>query len=254
MIEVKNLCFSYGSQQVLREISFHLEAGQILTLLGPNGIGKSTLLEILVWALAPTSGEVLLQGENITGLTPKQIARKVAYVPQQLRPAFNFSVLEVVTMARTGRLGYFASPSAKDRQIANECLQAMGIASLAGKGYNQISGGERQLCSLAAALAQDAEMIVLDEPAAHLDPAHAHHLLTSLRTLNAQFGNTIVLSTHDPNHALLLGGKVLGLRQGQVAAFGPVQQVLTEQLLKRLYECPFALAPIAGRTVAVVSD
>lgn len=254
MIEVAHLDFSYGSHQVLHDVSFRIEAGQILSLLGPNGIGKSTLLELLVGSLKPGRGKVLLQGKEASALTPKQIAHQVAYVPQQLRAAFNFSVLEVVTMARTGRQGYFAWPSKADREVAQQCLQTMGITHLADKGYSQISGGERQLCSLAGALAQDTKVIVLDEPTSHLDPARAHMLLKQLRELNQQLGKTIVLTTHDPNHAFYLGGSVLALARGRVAAFGPVAEVATEKCLASLYGCPFTLGRVAGCTVAVIAD
>lgn len=195
-----------------------------------------------------------MQGKEASALTPKQIAHQVAYVPQQLRAAFNFSVLEVVTMARTGRQGYFASPSKADREVAQQCLQTMGITHLADKGYSQISGGERQLCSLAGALAQDTKVIVLDEPTSHLDPARAHMLLKQLRELNQQLGKTIVLTTHDPNHAFYLGGSVLALARGRVAAFGPVAEVATEKCLASLYGCPFTLGRVAGCTVAVIAD
>ena len=161
-IEARGLSFSYGGAPVLRDISFSAHGGEVIALLGPNGVGKSTLLRCLLGFLRPTEGEVLVNGRAIGGYSRRSLAREIAYIPQSYSPAFNYTVRDSVLMGVTAKLGALASPGERDHAQVMQTLEELGIAHLANRGSRQISGGERQLMLLARALVQDARVLIME--------------------------------------------------------------------------------------------
>ena len=254
-IIVENLSCSYGSRPVLRQVSFSLEKGEILSVLGPNGVGKSTLFRCLLGNF-PYDGKVLVDGEELRGLSPGKRAKKIAYIPQNHRPTFGYTVLDTALMGTTRQISPFLSPGKEQVARAREALRRVGAEHLEGRSFERLSGGEQQLVLLARAIAQEAEILIMDEPTANLDYGNQLRILSLARELSKE-GYTILFSTHDPQHALRFSDDVLALSAGEVAASGKTGEVLTPQLIQRLYrvetvflETPEgpAILPVMGGT------
>ena len=233
-IEAKDLVFSYGREDVLKNLSFSAEAGELVAVLGPNGVGKSTFFGCLLGFLKPRAGEVLIEGKPISGMGPRELARHIAYIPQSAPQTFNYTVLDLVMMGMTNQIPIFASPKPEHREKARNALESLGIAHLAERGSGSISGGERQLALLARALVQDARVLIMDEPTANLDYGNSFRVMQRVQELGAG-GYTVIFSTHEPNQAFRYATRVLALLDGGVLADGPPDTALTEELLRRLY-------------------
>ena len=238
-IEVKNLRFRYGARPVIGDVSFTAEKGELLAVLGPNGVGKSTLFRCLLGFLKPVGGEILVDGKELGAYSRRELAKKIAYIPQSHSPAFDHTVLDSVLMGMTAQLRVFEQPGQAQREKAVQMLRALGIEKLADRGCMKISGGERQLMLLARALVQDASMLIMDEPTANLDYGNSCRVMERVKRLG-QNGYTIIFSTHDPNQAFSYATKVLALKDGGVMAVGAPETVLTQAVLSRLYGIPVA--------------
>lgn len=233
--DVRDLSLAYGQGPVIvHNASFTLDEGEIMTILGPNGTGKSTLLNSLMRLHVPLSGEVLLCGVPLAKQSARDIARTVAYVRQQQSLAFSFEVLDFVVMGRAPWLPTFARPKARDYDSAMAALEAMGVAKLAHRSYSDISGGERQQVVIARSIVQEPKVILLDEPTAHLDFGNQIRTLELACKLSAS-GYAIVMTTHDPNHAILMGGKTAILDRNGHLSVGRSADMLTEDRLSELY-------------------
>jgi iron complex transport system ATP-binding protein len=233
-VTVRNLTFSYGRRPVLGGVGFVAERGELLCVLGPNGVGKSTLFGCILGLLSPSGGDVLIDGLHVKTIPPRELARKLAFVPQSHAPTFNYSVSDMVLMGTTARVGGISSPGAEQMIAAAQSMERVGISHLAQRGYMRISGGERQLTLIARALAQRAEIIIMDEPTANLDYGNQLRVLKCVKEL-ALDGLAVIQSTHNPDHAFLFADKVLALRDGRVAAFGEPDTAVTEELIASLY-------------------
>ena len=234
--ELHDLHFSYrpGAPEVLQGVSLDLAEGQLLTILGCNGSGKSTLFGCMMGILKPQSGSIALCGEDFTKLSPRTIASRVGYVPQSHTPAFDYTVFEFVLMGCAARVGLLSHPGAEERCRAEEAIERMGLRSLRDRPYTELSGGERQMVTIARAIAAHPRAILFDEPTSHLDFGNQIRVLRVIRSLSAD-GYAVVVTTHDPNHALLLGGQTaLFTGKGQVALGSP-ETLLTEERLSALY-------------------
>ena len=251
MIRVDDLSFAYGDRQVLRNVSFSAESGDFLAVLGPNGVGKSTLFRCVLGILKGYTGKISVNGRNIRELSRREMAGSMSYIPQNYGTAFAYSVLDTVLMGTTHELGTFSSP--KDSQIrqAREALARVGIADLEDRIFTRLSGGEQQLVMIARALSQRAELLMMDEPTASLDYGNREKVLTLLKDLTAQ-GYSVILSTHDPQHALTYSSRVLALHDGAVEAFGNTAEVLTTELLRKLYGIPAVIVDTQYGKLAAV--
>jgi iron complex transport system ATP-binding protein len=234
VLEARNLRHGYGTRVVLDGISLAFARGELVSLLGPNGCGKTTLLKLLLGLLAPRSGEVLFRGQDLRGIPRRLYARSVAYVPQSHRTAFPYPVEDVVAMGRLPHQSMWLRQSAGQEAWVEEALAKLEIAHLRKRPYTEISGGERQLTLIARALAQGADTIIMDEPTAALDYGHQVRLLEQLAKL-AQNGLTCIKSTHTPEHALWVSDRVVMLQNGQVIADGHPRDQITPENLHRLY-------------------
>ncbi len=233
-LAAKNLGFGYRDHRVGSGVTLELAAGEVLCLLGPNGSGKTTLFKTLLGLLPPQSGTVLIEGRDASTLTRDAIARQISYVPQAHGAFFPYTVRETVLMGRTAHLGLFSAPSAGDHAATAAAIERMGITHLADAIYTQISGGERQLALIARALAQEARVVIMDEPTANLDFGNQVRVLERIRLLAGE-GIGVLLSTHDPDHAFLCADRVAMLHQGCLMACGTVTEVMTAENLQRIY-------------------
>ncbi|MDR3115726.1 MAG: ABC transporter ATP-binding protein, partial [Treponema sp.] len=234
LLEVRRLGFAYGDRVILQDLDFSLTPGELLGLLGPNGAGKSTLFRCILGLEKRYSGVVLLEGGNIQDKSPRLMAQTIAYVPQNHYPSFNYSVMDMVLMGTAAQGKEWASPNSRQRQNASEALERLGIADFGKRDFIRLSGGERQLVLIARALAQQAKLLVMDEPTANLDYGNQIRVLLQVKALSRQ-GYSIIMSTHNPEQAFLFTDRVLALHNRSIAAAGPPSQVLTEDLIRRLY-------------------
>lgn len=224
----------YGHRTVVHEVGLTLEPGEVVCLLGANGCGKTTLFKMILRLLHPTSGYVRLGGEDVSHWSQQRLARSLAYVPQTHAPPFDFLVRDIVLMARAAHLAPFASPDKSDRRIADEALDSLGILDLAKARYTEISGGERQLVLITRALAQQAQWLILDEPAASLDLGNQIKVLRAIGEL-ARSGLGVLMTTHVPDHAFLYASRVALMSEGRILAMDTPSLALTESTLRKAY-------------------
>lgn len=235
MLDVWHLECGYGTTPVLGPLSFSLQGGELLCLLGPNGVGKTTLFKTVLGLLRPLGGGVFLEGEAVSRWSRQRFARQVGYVPQAHTPPFPFKVLDVVAMGRAAHLGPFAAPSREDMERAAAALEQFDMGSLAEASYTEISGGERQLVLIARALVQEPRLLIMDEPTSNLDFGNQTRVLSHIRRLTVERGLGVILTTHHPNHALLYASRTLVLGRGGHYALGTPAEVITEPYLRETY-------------------
>lgn len=233
-VEIRNLCFGYCTRDVLRDVNFSVRGGQILAVLGPNGVGKTTLFRCILGLQHRYSGSIEVDGADAHSLSARELAHRVAYIPQTHGMAFSYSVLDMVLMGTTHNVAMMSVPKAKELNAAIAALERMGIANLSNKNFSHLSGGEQQLVLIARALAQSTKILLMDEPTASLDYGNQSLVLRQVRAL-ADGGYTILLSTHNPQHALWYADSVLALFNGTVAAFGPSCKIVNAALIRMLY-------------------
>ena len=233
-MSVQGLSFAYGEHEVLHNISFSVDYGEFLSVLGPNGVGKSTLFRCMLGLLAPSAGGAYVDGRAVADMSARQLAYAIAYIPQSHSPVFNFSVFDMVLMGTTAQTGSFASPGKRQRSLANKALRRLGIEHLSDRGYANLSCGERQLVLIARAIAQQAKVLVMDEPSASLDFGNRLRVMRTVRDLT-QDGYAVIQSTHDPEQAYMYSDRILALHGGRVAAFGTPKETLNADLVSALY-------------------
>jgi iron complex transport system ATP-binding protein len=234
ILEVDSLAYSYGKGPVFEDVSFSMKGGEVMCVLGPNGVGKSTLIKCIAGIFKPAAGSVRIQGEDTQTMTSGSIAKKVGYVPQQNETVFPFDVLDFVVMGRTPHLSLFGSPGEDDMEIAWKSLETVGVEHLSDRTLNSLSGGQRQMVLIARALAQEPALLLLDEPTAHLDFGNQVLVLETVKKLSAS-GMSIVMNTHMPDHAFLVGSNAVALTGGKLLACGPVPSVVNSQTMSSVY-------------------
>jgi iron complex transport system ATP-binding protein len=233
MITVSKATFSYGNGNVFENINLDINKGEIFCLFGPNGCGKSTLIQCILGILRLSSGSISLRGRDVSTLKPQEIAREVAYIPQMHEKPFPYKVIDIVLMGRAAYTGLFSIPSAEDRRIAEEVIEMVGLTQFSNRPYTQLSGGETQLVLVARALAQQTPILIMDEPTAHLDFRNELSFLETITRLVREIDKTIIMATHYPNHAVYFEGSEtvseIGLMNNQkIAVQGAPGSVLTE--------------------------
>ncbi|XTZ14392.1 ABC transporter ATP-binding protein [Micromonospora echinospora] len=248
-LRVRGLTFAYGRRSVLDGIDLDLRAGELCALFGPNGSGKSTLYRCLLGHLRH-GGTVTLDGTDLGRLRPAEVARRVSYVPQQHTNPFPFTVLDMVLMGRTPHLGGVFGPRRRDVETCERVLEQVGLAADRDRYYHTLSGGQRQLVLIARALAQDCDVLLLDEPTASLDFGNQMWVWRTVRDL-ARAGRAVLVCTHEPNHVLWFCDRVVALgREGRLLADGTPREVVTTDLVTRLYPSVGALTTSTDVTVA----
>lgn len=233
-INVEDLSFSYGTQKVLKSVSFGAEYGEFLSVLGPNGVGKSTLFRCMLGHLTPSGGRTLVDGQDISGMSVAELSKRIAYIPQSHSPVFNYSALDIVLMGTAAQLGKFSSPGQEQFEQAAEIMDSLGIADLQSRGYSSISGGERQLVLIARAMAQQAKILIMDEPSSSLDFGNRIRVMETVKGLTEQ-GYCVIQSTHDPNQAYQYSDRILAMYGGGVLAWGSPAETVCDAVMSKLY-------------------
>lgn len=233
-LDLLDVSCGYGQKNILSNITFSIESGKILCILGPNGVGKSTLFKTILGFLKLQHGSILLDGESILNWSRRKLAKSIAYVPQTQAQPFPFSVLEVVTMGRTAHLRSFESPSKKDVEIAESSLDRLEILFLKNRIFSELSGGERQMVLIARALTQQPQVLIMDEPTSNLDFGNQIRTLKQINRL-AQSGLCIVMTSHFPDHAFLCSANVVLLQKDKSYQTGVFDKVVTEENLRKAY-------------------
>ena len=234
MLDVRDLYFAYGDRQVLRGITFSVDKGELVSVLGPNGVGKSTLFQCILGIHKKFSGEIEIEGRSVLEMGARSLAQRIAYIPQSHYPALHYSVLDMVLMGTAAQFSSVMSPGKQQLDIARWALDKIGIGDFAQRDFMRISGGERQLVLIARALAQQSRMLIMDEPTANLDYGNQVRVLTQIEAL-AKDGFTILKSTHNPEHAYLYSSRIVAMRNGALAANGTPGETLTSELIRALY-------------------
>jgi iron complex transport system ATP-binding protein len=245
-LEVNNATFSYdGKKNIFENISFSVDKGDVFCILGPNGTGKSTLLRCLCNLYKLNAGSITIDGKVIAHMGTAQLAKKIGFIPQIHTPTFPYTVLEVVIMGRTPHLNMLATPSDKDYRIAEDAIKTIGIESITDKPYTELSGGQMQMVLFARILAQEPEILLLDEPTSHLDIANQIHTIEVVKMLADQ-GLTLIMTTHFPDHAFMSSNKVGIMKDGSFIEMGNAEDVVTEENLKKAYGTDIRILQLGG--------
>ncbi|MDD1768761.1 MAG: ABC transporter ATP-binding protein [Methanomassiliicoccales archaeon] len=241
MLVVQGISFSYGSSDVLADVSFEASDGEIVGVIGPNGSGKTTLLKCVNRALSPRVGTVLIDGRDYAELTRREIAGNIGVVPQNSVVSFPFTVLDIVMMGRTPSMERFERESEKDLEIVKKALEMTNVVGLVDRTMDQISGGEKQRVVIARALAQKPKILLLDEPTLHLDVNHQLEILDLIRNLARSERLTVIIVSHDLNLAARYCDKLILMSSGKIEASGRVMEVLTEKNIESVFRVKAAV-------------
>ncbi|MBC8181094.1 ABC transporter ATP-binding protein [candidate division KSB1 bacterium] len=251
VIQINNLSLYISNKKILDNVSFNIYEKDYLSIIGPNGAGKTSLLKCLMRIYSYSEGDVFFRGNPIKKLSQRNLAKQISYVPQSDGRLLPFSVEEFVMMGRYPHLSPFTSFSVEDKKAVKESLELTNINQMANRSLNTLSGGERQTVFIAAALAQGADILLLDEPTTFLDPKHEHDIYRILRKINEELGITIVSVTHDINSAVLQGERIVILKNGAVQFEGEATEIMNKKILASAYnkEFFFLKHPKTGQTI-----
>ncbi len=247
-LELKGVSYTYGAiggRRALADLSLVFGEGELVCVLGPNGAGKSTLFRCVLSLLRGYKGSIRLDGIELRSMSGSDLSKKIAYIPQAHEAVFDYSSLEVVLMGVTGSRGLFSTPRPQDEAAALAQLQVLGIGHLAHRSYAHISGGERQLVLIARALAQNAKVLVMDEPTANLDYGNQVRVMEHVSGL-AKKGYAVILSTHNPEHAFLWASRLVIIADGRIVAEGIPSEILSEDLMEMIYGVRVKILPLQG--------
>ncbi len=251
IIDIQSFSFGIGDKEILKNVSMSVREGEYVSIVGPNGAGKTTLLKCISRIHRGGRGDITVAGKRLEQYSQKELALKVSYVPQADGRHAPFTVREFVLMGRYPYLSPFSPPRPSDRAAVEEAMAVTGTTEFSERFLGTLSGGERQKVYIAAALAQEARVLLLDEPTTFLDPRHESDIYRLLAGINRERGVTIVSVTHDINSAVLTSRNVLALKGGAVAFYGPAEDFVDEEILRNIYEKSFSLMqhPRYGRTI-----
>lgn len=248
VFEIENLSFAYDKHEVLNNLNLSFHEGIVTTMIGPNGCGKSTLLQLMTKNLKPAGGKILLQGEDIAQIRQKQFAQSVVVVHQYNTAPPDLTVEKLVSY---GRIPYHKMgvpfDKAKDMERIEWALEITNTTKHKDKTVSQLSGGQKQRVWIAMALAQDAKVLLLDEPTTYLDIRYQLQILRLIRRLNEEYGFTIIMVLHDVNQSLYYSDEIVALKAGKCIAQGSPQQILTGELIQKVYDVTLKVSDIDGK-------
>jgi len=249
MIKFENVTLAYRNQEVIKNLSLDFEAGEFCALIGPNGAGKSTLLKSVVKFLEPTTGKIFLDEKPLTLWKHKKLAQRIALIPQDFQLQFDYKVQDLVLTGRFPYLGYWQNYSQKDRQIVEKILRELDLFSMRNKMFSQLSGGEKQRVSIARALVQETEIILMDEAFANLDINHQLEIMKILSQINREQKKLVILVSHNLNLASDYCERIIMLKEGKLIADGSPHEIINMKTIKKLFDAEFDIIenPISHR-------
>lgn len=243
---------AYEQWSVLSDISFEVNAGEIVALIGPNGVGKTTLLRTMARLMDPVAGKIYLLGQDLRRHSQREIARKLAYASQSGDDAWEATVEQTVALGRAPHRGWFLPLNERDQEVVYKSLEQVGITAMRDRIATRLSGGEKQRMNLARVLAQEASVLLLDEPTAHLDLKYQTEILNLVQRLAHQEGLTVIVSLHDLNQAAMVADRVVLLHKGEINAIGTPAEVMTQERLSTVYGVPILVAKHPSLAVPVI--
>ncbi|MBY8974917.1 ABC transporter ATP-binding protein [Rhodobacteraceae bacterium NNCM2] len=249
LLETRHVSTAYGKQEVLSEVSIRFRRGRLTAIVGPNGCGKSSLLKTIMGFLPLTSGEVLLEDEPVSKIGRKALARRIAYLPQDCFCPDYMTLGELIELAGYARYSLVGGPSERDRALYARVLETVGLGDRAGFPVNKLSGGQRQRAWIAMVLAQDTDVILLDEPVNHLDMKYQFAVLELVRELTETHGKTVITVLHDLNLTAAFADDVVMMRGGRALTAGPVAETVTSANIERVFDLKAQIFPRDGRLV-----
>ena len=241
IFEVKNGCFGYQKAEILKNVSFHVSSGEVLAILGSNGVGKTTLLRCMMGLLPWKRGSSCIDGIDISQMKPSLLWQRISYVPQAKGSTYGYSALEMVLLGRSSHLSTLAQPGKEDVEIAVQAMEEVGILCMKDKICNKMSGGELQMVLIARALAAQPEMLVLDEPESNLDFKNQLIILDTVTRLAKEKNISAVINTHYPAHALRVSDQALILNRDGVNYYGGTKEVINETNMERSFGVQVAI-------------
>jgi len=235
-LEVKDGCFGYGDQTILKKINFEVNDNTIMTILGPNGVGKTTLLKCVMGFYKWRHGKTLMDGRSVQSCSDKEFWRRTSYVPQAKQSAFSYKVIDAVIMGLNAKQSLFATPKKEDYEKAQAMLEHMGVIKLRDKYCNELSGGELQMVMMARALVSEPELLILDEPESNLDMKNQLQIINAIEKVAADFKTSCLINTHFPNHALKISDTTLMLGYGNKQTMGKTLDIVTEENIREYFD------------------
>ncbi len=249
MIEINNITLAYQEKKVIENLSIDFLEGEFCALLGPNGAGKSTLLKAMIGFIEPLTGEIKIKGTSIKKWNRQELAKQIAIIPQDFQLQFDYTVQELVMMGRFPYLGYWQNYSKNDRIVVDDILKQLDLLRLKKEQYSQLSGGERRRVSIARALAQETEILLMDEAFANLDINHQLEIMQLLSKINSEQNKLIILVSHNINLASEYCHRIVMLKKGKVIADGAPRTIINQKMIKDLYEVELTIInnPVSGK-------
>lgn len=249
-LKIENLEFSYRGWKVLKKLNVTLEEGNLVCVMGKNGAGKTTMFRCILGLLSNYKGRILIDGKDSKGFSIREAADAIAYIPQSHSTVYNYSVMDMVLMGTTASMGRFGTPKEEQKKRALGALRLVQIEHLKNRTFCHISGGEQQMVLIARAIAQQARILIMDEPCSSLDYGNQIRVMEMAKYLAGE-GYLILMSTHNPDHALLYGDQALVLEDGVAAHLGKPAEVLTEEVLRKLYNVEVSLCKLGNSEIKV---
>jgi iron complex transport system ATP-binding protein len=237
IVSVDNVGFWFGQSEIIHDVTFQINSGELLVIIGPNGSGKTSLMKLMAGIVKPVHGRIEMWEKDIHSLSRRELARRLAYVPQNVHYQYAFTVKETVLMGRSPHLGLLGLESSHDEAIAQKAMEATQTTHLASRRMDQLSGGEQQRVLIARALTQEPDILLLDEPTSALDLSHQILVMDLLEQFKKEYQVTIVMIAHDLNIAALYGDRLLLLHKGRIFQIGAPSEVLTFENLEKVYKC-----------------
>ncbi len=253
-IVIKDLNFGYYDSEIFKNFSIEIESGEILTILGPNGSGKTTLLKLIQKILIPKGGNIIISGKNLNEYSYKELSKEISYVPQIHKPNFPFSVFDFVLMGRNPYIENYSIPKEEDKEVVEKSLKDLGIIHLKDRPYTDLSGGELRLVLIARAIAQETDVLLLDEPTAFLDFRNKIFVLEKIKDLKEKRNLTVIITMHDPNEAINLSDKILLINKNKIISFGTPEIVLNKDNIKKVYSIDVDVIYVDGKKFIIPKE